>query len=129
MSTLSGAPQPVFSPIEVVDLAVEGAGTEGAYRNIIVNRVNNECLRLSSFQGVYPWHVHPDSDELFVVVAGDLEIDLADGRTLRLAPWQMVTLPAGVAHRTRAIGRVVNITVERLTATTVFIDSADSIEG
>lgn len=115
-------PRPVFAPLDVVDLDTEGAGSTGPYRNIVASAVNDHCLRLSTFEGVYPWHLHPDSDELFIVVTGVLEIDLADGRTMRLTPWQMVTVPAGVVHRTRAIGRAVNITFERLAATTTFVD-------
>lgn len=116
--------EPAFPPLTVVDLAVEGKACTDPYRNIVVSSVNDHCLRLSSFEGVYPWHAHPNSDEMFIVVEGELEIDLDDGRTLRLAPWQAVTLPAGVVHRTRAIGRVVNVTIERLTAATTFMDGA-----
>jgi mannose-6-phosphate isomerase-like protein (cupin superfamily) len=59
---------------------------------------------------------------LFLVVDGTLVIDLADGSELRLGPWQAVTVPAGVVHRTRAIGRTVNLCFEELAAETVFVD-------
>jgi mannose-6-phosphate isomerase-like protein (cupin superfamily) len=113
---------PMVPPLEVVDLLVMGSASTTAYHNVVVNEVNDACLRLATFEGEYPWHLHPNSNELFVVVSGVLEIDLADGRTLRLAPWQATTVPAGVVHRTRTIGRTVNLTVERSTTSTTFID-------
>jgi len=51
-----------------------------------------------------------------------LAIDLADDRELKLGPWQCVTIPAAVRHRTRAIGRTVNLCIEKLRAETVFVD-------
>lgn len=116
----------LFPALSVVNLAAEGAASTISYRNVVVNRVNESCLRLATFEGEYPWHFHPDSDELFVVVDGTLEIDLNDGRTLRLGPWDMITIPAGMTHRTRAMGRTVNLCVEHFSAATVFVDVATS---
>jgi mannose-6-phosphate isomerase-like protein (cupin superfamily) len=79
-------------------------------------------LRLAVFNDVYRWHVHPTSDELFLVVEGLLVIDLEGGVELRLRPWQSVTIPAATIHRTRAIGRTVNLCFEALAADTVFVE-------
>lgn len=118
------ASEPVrHAPLEVVDLAGEGAAITESYRNIVVSRVNQSCLRLAVFEGEYRWHHHPHSDELFVVVVGCLAIDLADGRELRLRPWESVVIPAGTVHRTRAIGRTVNLCFEALAAETIFVDA------
>jgi mannose-6-phosphate isomerase-like protein (cupin superfamily) len=116
------AAEPVrFPPLVVVDIAAEGAAVTEAYRNQVLSRVNSSCLRLAVLSGEYPWHRHPRSDELFLVVEGALEIDLDDGRTLRLGPWQSAVVPAGTVHRTRGIGRSVNLTFEDLAAETEFI--------
>ncbi len=79
-------------------------------------------LRLAVLTGDYPWHQHPRSDELFLVMEGRLEIELADGRTLGLGPWQSVVVPAGTVHRTRGVGRTVNLCFETVAAETVFVD-------
>ncbi|MBV9880533.1 MAG: cupin domain-containing protein [Gemmatirosa sp.] len=118
------ASEPVrHPPLHVVDLGTEGAAFAEPYRNVVVSQVNGHCLRLAVFEGEYRWHHHPHSDELFIVVDGCLAIDLADGRELRLRPWQSVVVPAGTVHRTRAIGRTVNLCVEALAAETVFVDA------
>lgn len=118
------AGEPVrFPPLVVVDLAAEAAAVADGYRNQVISRVNTSCLRLAVFDGDYPWHHHPSSDELFLVVGGTLLIDLADGRTLGLGPWQCAVVPAGLVHRTRTVGRTVNLCFEDLAADTVFVDA------
>lgn len=112
-----------FPQLAVVNLAAHGRASTAAYRNVVINRVNASCLRLSTFEGEYGWHLHPDSDELFIIVDGTLALDLADGTTLELGPWDMVTVPAGTVHRTRALPRAINLCIEHLDAATTFVAS------
>jgi mannose-6-phosphate isomerase-like protein (cupin superfamily) len=117
--------EPVKYPaLYVTNLKAEGGRVTDSYRNQVINRVNGSCLRLAVFEGEYRWHYHPTSDELFIVVEGCLVIDLEDGRELRLEPWESVTVPAKTLHRTRAIGRTVNLCFEEVGAETVFVDPA-----
>jgi mannose-6-phosphate isomerase-like protein (cupin superfamily) len=110
-----------FRPLEVVNIdKVAGAVTE-VYRNQFLLQVNKDCLRLGVLGGQYPWHSHPKSDELFLVLDGHLVIELADGKVLELGPRQTVTVPAGVVHRTRGVGRTINLCVEAVAAETVFV--------
>jgi mannose-6-phosphate isomerase-like protein (cupin superfamily) len=95
------------------------------YRNDVLSNVNGECLRLAVFEGEYRWHSHPDSDELFLVAAGKLQIDLAGHDSVELTEWQYLVVPAGTIHRTRAIGRTVNVTIEKQHARTVFTEAGD----
>jgi mannose-6-phosphate isomerase-like protein (cupin superfamily) len=115
--------EPVRYPaLHVVDLAAEVAAVTERYRNMVINRVNDSCLRLAVFDEAYRWHYHPTSDELFVVLSGCLAIDFEDSRELRLQPWQCVTIPAKTVHRTRALGRTINLCFEKLGAETVFVN-------
>ncbi|WP_126557796.1 cupin domain-containing protein [Dictyobacter kobayashii] len=91
------------------------------YQNFVVNEVNDSCLRLAVFTGEYPWHRHPDADELFMVLEGELFIDFEERETVALRPHDIFTVPAGVIHRTRAEQRTVNLCFERAAATTEFI--------
>lgn len=117
------ANEPVrFSQLEVVERAAEAAAVTERYRNMVISRVNDSCLRLAVFSEAYQWHQHPTSDELFIVVEGCLIIGLEDGSELRLLPWQSVTIPAGMNHRTRAEGRTVNLCFEEMGAKTIFVE-------
>nr|WP_255682224.1 cupin domain-containing protein [Luteimonas sp. BDR2-5] len=79
-------------------------------------------MRLSVFEGEYRWHFHPDTDELFLVMAGELHIEFEGGTEATLREWQCMVVPAGTVHRTRAVGRTVNVTFEKQGAETVFVD-------
>jgi mannose-6-phosphate isomerase-like protein (cupin superfamily) len=121
MDASSYAGEPVRYPaLRVIDVMREAAGVQDEYRNVVLSQVNKGCLRLAVMSGDYPWHRHPHSDELFLVVEGQLTIELADGRSLTLEPWQAITVPAGTVHRTRAATRTVNLCFEDLGAETVF---------
>lgn len=109
------------APLEVIDVSAEACAVTDAYRNLVLCQVNQHCLRLAVIEGQYPWHSHPASDELFLVLEGTLVIDFADHRELRLRPGQAVVVPAGIVHRTRGKGRTVNLCVEDLAAATQFV--------
>ncbi|HET9818918.1 MAG TPA: cupin domain-containing protein [Rhodanobacteraceae bacterium] len=113
-----------YPDLEVVDMRAYQATVRESYRNDVLSNVNGDCMRLAVFEGEYRWHCHPDSDELFLVVAGKLQIDLAGHRTVELTEWQSLVVPAGTVHRTRAMGRTVNITIEKQGARTLFVEGA-----
>ena len=90
------------------------------YRNVSLGPVNDHEIRMSVITAQFPWHRHPDSDETFYCVDGDLVIEFSDNEVV-LQPGQLVTVPAGTLHRTRPAGdRSVNLTFERIDAETVF---------
>jgi hypothetical protein len=60
--------------LEIFDVAAEQRAVTSEYRNMVLCRVNSSCLRLAVFNGTYRWHHHPNSDELFLVVEGVLEL-------------------------------------------------------
>jgi len=111
-----------FDDLTVVDVRSYQQAISESYRNDVLSNVNGDCLRLAVFEGEYRWHYHPDSDELFLVVAGRLQIEFEGKDMLDLTEWQFVVVPAGTVHRTRAIGRTVNVTFEKQGAKTVFVE-------
>ncbi len=96
----------------------------GAYLNDILTMVNDHVVRVSVMTEPYFWHQHPESDETFLVLEGQLGIEFED-REIVLGVEEMITVPKGVAHRTRPIGgRSVNLTIEHRATTTEKIDVA-----
>src|SRR5690348_7837744 len=79
------------------------------HENFVVSNVNNHCLRIAVFTGEYDWHFHSNSDELFMVLEGELLIDFQDKDTAVLKPNDSILIPAGTVHRTRALQRTVNL--------------------
>jgi mannose-6-phosphate isomerase-like protein (cupin superfamily) len=91
-----------------------------AYHNVSLASINDHEIRMSVMTSQFRWHRHPDSDETFYGIDGELIIEFPD-REVVLRPGQFVTVPAGTLHRTRPGGeRSVNLTFERKDAETIF---------
>lgn len=102
----------------VVSLSQEIGG--GDYDNHIITATNDHVVRISTMRTPYQWHVHPNSDETFLVIEGVLAIEFRDAQ-FELRPGDALTVPKGVEHRTRPAGdRSVNVTFERLDSATEF---------
>jgi mannose-6-phosphate isomerase-like protein (cupin superfamily) len=90
------------------------------YYNTSLATVNDHEIRMSVMTEQFRWHRHPDSDETFYGIDGELVIEFAD-REVVVRPGEFVTVPAGTLHRTRPTGdRSVNLTFERVGAETIF---------
>jgi len=106
---------------DVLDPLALSRTITAAYDNQALTQVNDHEVRLSVMTSPYDWHLHPDSDETFLTVDGDLVIEFEEG-AIQLAPGQMLTVPRGKLHRTRpAGGRSVNLTFEKTGAATQFV--------
>jgi len=115
-----------LSVIDIAKLSKEqGTVVTDGYINKPVAMVNNHVIRMSVMTESYFWHLHPDSDESFMVIEGSIFIDLED-KTIELFPNQIFTIPKNVVHRTRPNGnRSVNITFESGTMTTERVSPGD----
>lgn len=100
-----------FGPLELIDIPALVAATTHPWYNQTLCQVNGSVVRLGVIQGEYHWHKHDEDDEFFLVVDGQLLIDLED-RTIELVLCQGFTVPRGVLHRTRAPTRTVIVMVE-----------------
>lgn len=108
-------------PLTVIDIA-GNTSLSNSYQNIPVANVNNHVVRLSIMTEPYFWHLHPDSDETFLVVEGIVIIELED-RVIELLPNQLFTIPKNVIHRTLPKGsRSVNLTFESAELTTTRVE-------
>ena len=105
---------------DLVDPPALSRAVTNAYRNVSLGDVNDHEIRMSVMTEQFRWHRHPNSDETFLGVDGELVIEFCD-REIIVRAGQLVTVPAGVLHRTRPAGkRWVNLTFERVGAETVF---------
>ncbi|VXA96386.1 conserved hypothetical protein [Burkholderia sp. 8Y] len=108
--------------IPPIDLTTLADMPNDGYLNRVIATVNDHGIHISVMTAPYDWHLHPDSDETFIVTEGTLVIDFEDG-PVDVHAGQLLTIPAGVRHRTRPKGaRSVNLTVERKNAASVFCD-------
>jgi mannose-6-phosphate isomerase-like protein (cupin superfamily) len=66
-----------------------------------IAQVNDYDVRIVKVQGEFTWHQHPDTDEFFLVLSGQLTIQMRD-RDVVLAPGELFVVPQGIEHRPRA---------------------------
>lgn len=67
----------------------------------IVAEINGHDVMVVRVDGEFTWHSHPESDDFFLVLEGELDIDLPD-RTITLGPGELYVVPKGVEHRPAA---------------------------
>ena len=92
------------------------------YNNFIIDVINDHCLRMAVMQGEYKWHYHKHTDELFMVLEGELKIEIKERDTVFLKRAEFIKIPAGIIHKTSAATRTVNLTFEKNADDTVFTD-------
>ena len=63
----------------------------------VIGEINDDYVKVAKVQGTFGWHHHADEDELFLVLAGQLRIELRDG-AIDLAEGGMFIVPRGVEH-------------------------------
>ena len=82
---------------EPVDLADKLALFTDQWSPKVVARMNDYEIKVVKVEGEFTWHTHDDTDELFLVVSGELTIQLREGN-VTLRPGQLYVVPRGVEH-------------------------------
>ena len=84
-------------PNEPIDLAEKLATLAEHWSPKIVARLNDYEIKVVKIQGEFVWHTHEDTDELFLVMDGELTIQLRY-RKVALRKGQLFVVPRGVEH-------------------------------
>ncbi len=82
-----------------VDLAAALATFTEPWSPRTVAVLNDYDVRVVRTHGEFTWHSHPDTDELFLVLAGSLTIRLEGDGDVVLGPGQLHVVPRGVRHQ------------------------------
>ena len=64
----------------------------------IVGELNGQFVKLAKLKGEFLWHHHESEDELFLVVQGQLVIELRE-QNITLHEGEFFIVPRGVEHR------------------------------
>ena len=64
----------------------------------IIAQMNDYHFKIVKVQGEFVWHDHPETDEVFIVLRGKLEIQFRDGKVV-LDEGEMFVVPKGVEHK------------------------------
>ncbi|HWZ58988.1 MAG TPA: cupin domain-containing protein [Gemmatimonadaceae bacterium] len=82
----------------VINLAQKLSTFSNHWSPRIVERFNGHDIMVVKVRGEFTWHSHPDTDDFFLVLQGNLTIQLRDG-DVHLGPGDLYVVPKGVEHR------------------------------
>ncbi len=77
----------------------------------VVAELNDYQFKVVRIEGDFIWHDHPETDEAFIVLDGELRIDFRDGSVL-VGPGEMFVVLRGVQHKPFAEREVKMLLVE-----------------
>ena len=64
----------------------------------IIAEMNDYQFKLVKIKGEFIWHDHKDTDEAFIVIEGNMNIEFQDG-IVDLSEGEMLVVPKGVEHK------------------------------
>jgi mannose-6-phosphate isomerase-like protein (cupin superfamily) len=87
--------------MEKVSLQAKFALIDEHWRPKVVASLNGQEVKLVKFCGTFPWHVHENEDEMFLVWKGSMTLEFRD-QIVELDAGELYVVPRGVEHRTMA---------------------------
>ena len=95
---MSAPSVPRVGPARPVNLAEKLAAFTEHWQPRTVAEFNGHDVMVVKAQGEFVWHKHDDTDDFFLVLRGELTIELRD-RSVTLRPGDLFIVPKGVEHR------------------------------
>jgi mannose-6-phosphate isomerase-like protein (cupin superfamily) len=84
--------------IKVVNLRKKFSRFSEQWSPKIIAQMNDYHFKLARVEGDFTWHDHKNTDEVFLVVEGELRIDFRDG-SITLHEGELAVVPKGVEHK------------------------------
>ncbi|MFD2645440.1 cupin domain-containing protein [Pseudomonas japonica] len=81
-----------------IDLRHKASLIEAQWSPRVVAEMNDYQFKVVRIEGDFIWHDHQDTDEAFLVLEGQLRIDMRHGSVL-LGPGELYVVPRGVEHK------------------------------
>ncbi|MFS4438286.1 cupin domain-containing protein [Paracoccaceae bacterium GXU_MW_L88] len=83
---------------DAINLADKLAQFKDHWSPHTVAAFNGYDVMVVKVEGAFNWHSHPDTDDFFLVLKGEIDIEMPD-RTVNLKAGEMFIVPKGVEHR------------------------------
>lgn len=94
-----------------IDLSAKAASIAEQWSPRVVAELNDYQFKVVRVEGDFVWHDHPETDEAFLVLEGELRIDFRDG-AVTVRPGELFVVPKGVEHKPYASREVRMLLVE-----------------
>lgn len=100
-----------MNPMPPVDLLAKLARIGEPWTPRVIAELNDYQVKLVKLAGEFVWHTHDDTDELFLVLDGEMEIAFRDG-AVRVKAGELYVVPRGREHITRAAAQCSALIIE-----------------
>ncbi|MDA9826715.1 cupin domain-containing protein [Flavobacteriaceae bacterium] len=64
----------------------------------VIAKMNDYQFKIAKIEGEFTWHSHKNTDETFIVIKGEIDIQFRDG-FVKIKEGEMFVVPAGVEHK------------------------------
>ena len=64
----------------------------------VIAKMNDYQFKIAKIEGEFTWHSHKNTDETFIVIKGEIDIQFRDG-FVKVKEGEMFVVPAGVEHK------------------------------
>jgi mannose-6-phosphate isomerase-like protein (cupin superfamily) len=87
--------------MQPINLAAKLAQFSTHWDPHVIADYNGNDVMVVKFQGAFPFHLHDDTDDFFLVLDGEMTMDI-ENQSHRVKQGEMFIVPKGVTHRPRA---------------------------
>lgn len=94
-----------------IDLAAKLAMVPEPWSPRVIAELNDYQFKVVKLRGDFVWHTHDDTDEAFIVVAGEMQVGFRD-REVTVRAGQLIVIPRGTEHITRAASECQALIIE-----------------
>ena len=84
--------------IQAINLANKLSLFDEYWSPRIIAQMNDYHFKLVKIQGEFIWHSHLDTDEVFIVIKGEMRIEFRDFHT-KLSEGDLCVVPRGIEHK------------------------------
>ncbi|MEM9589777.1 MAG: cupin domain-containing protein [Pseudomonadota bacterium] len=78
----------------------------------VVANYNANDIMVVKFKGEFPFHKHDTTDDFFLVLEGEMFMDIEGQDSIRVSEGEIFVVPQGVVHRPRAEDEVKVLLIE-----------------
>ena len=99
--------------MEVIDIKQKAARIPNLYQYELIAKMNDHSFTLVRVKDrMLDFHSHPDSDEVFFIVDGQMKLEFRD-RIVDLNSGEMCVVPRGIEHRPICTTEVTCLLIEK----------------
>ena len=92
------APRGKIMKIKAINLDEKLSKFDELWSPRVIAEMNDYQFKLAKAHGEFVWHQHDDTDEVFIVLEGTLEIEFENGSVI-IQAGELHVVPRGMQHR------------------------------